>query len=403
MQVATTGKAPSQKILITSPGVYAAEVWQDTGGGITRFYDLAADPQRKLNLAAPTRGLLEIGWHGRRYKGEKMDRCCAGHILKRAKPDDICTSGCADWPAIQKKTLKAQGELAVIEQSPARIRVRASSGLTWWYVYAHPGLKVDVDYTFYPSGRIAASVRVRNTSDRAYQWSYEYGPHLMVAASNKKPQADRGFVWHTPSGGLERRRAPSEPLVLATSEKVKTSLMITIPTEAHKLFDRHMRHNGRSVHWDRAGYGSKNLVMPPGYDNTWACMIQMGSAGSVRAPALATATAAAPMAMQYRKPAKIAGAALVTDDPGDLNGDGYNESQACHVLKGPGPLEFTYARETLAFAPTFKITGWRGPAPKAVTLNGQPAPALTAVVNKTLLIHLTGRVEPKTAAIRIGK
>ena len=37
-----TVSAPSRKILITSPGVFAAEVWQDSGGGINRFYDLAA-------------------------------------------------------------------------------------------------------------------------------------------------------------------------------------------------------------------------------------------------------------------------------------------------------------------------------------------------------------------------
>src|SRR5262249_59202961 len=79
-----------------------------------------------------------------------------------------------------------------------------------------------------------------------------------------------------------------EELVLADSDKVKTTFLFTIPAEEDKLFDCHMRHDGRSVGWDRAGYGSKSIVMEPGYDSTWACLLHMGTTGSRLMPELRT-------------------------------------------------------------------------------------------------------------------
>src|SRR5262249_59318477 len=90
---------------------------------------------------------------------------------------------------------------------------------------------------------------------------------------------------------------------LGTSDKVKTTSLLTIPAEADKLFDCHMRHDGRSVGWDRSGYGSKSIVMEPGYDSTWACLIQIGTSGSRLNPELRTPKEALPYAMQYRQPA----------------------------------------------------------------------------------------------------
>src|SRR5262249_57509635 len=105
-------------------------------------------------------------------------------------------------------------------------------------------------------------------------------PHLSVAAP-KKPETNPAFLFSTPKvgqvkGGLVRA---AEELVLAASDMVKTTFLLTVPAGADKLFDCHMRHDGRSVGWDRAGYGSKSNVMEPGYDSTWACLVQMGTTG----------------------------------------------------------------------------------------------------------------------------
>ncbi len=400
LEVVQEGKSPDLKVRITSPGVYKAEVWQASGGGIMRFFDLASDPDAKVNLAAESagRGLFEIGWHGAHLKAnhEKED-CCgrpivAGEAGKRREggsPD-----GCRDWPSTGHKRLKAEGTLEIIEESAARVRVRAKSVFVWWSKYADKDLPVEAIYTFYPTGRVAIQVRVRRTGTGSMHWSGEYGPHLMVPGHSKKPEIDRGFVWSTAKDEkTEKLRGPSTEFILTTSEKVKASFMLTIPAEAHKLFSRHMRHNGRGIGWDRAGYGSSGVVMAPGYDNTWACMIQMGTSGSDAVPEIRSAKDALAVAMQYRKPPKptVKGAVLVTDDPGDFNRDGFNEAEGCYVLKGAGPLEIAFPEGKTPAAPAFKVLEWKGDAPKSVKIDGAGPAAASAVVGDTLVIQVLGR------------
>jgi|GEM_PF-2401758 len=415
LQVEDTGGKPfRRKIIITSPGVYKAEVWQASGGGIMGFYDLAADPESKVNLAGDTarRGLFEIGWHGRRFKGpDPADQpfCCVRHMRQiqagKEKDKQGCYDGCADWPSGNRQRLKAWGTLDLFEKSPARVRVRARSTFVWWGMHDHKNLKVAAEYTFYPTGKIAVQVHVQNDGKMAFHWGGEYGPHLMVPGSDKKPEVDLGFVWSTPKQEISGTRGggPSEELFLATSKRVKASLMLTIPREEHKLFSRAMRHNGRGIGWDRCGYGSEGITMNPGYDNTWACMIQMGTPGSALSAEMKTAAEALPYAMQYREPAELTGVTLVTDEAGDLNKDGYNESEGCHVLKGPGPLSFTYEKgKGAGFAPAFKVTGWKGDAPKTLKVDGRDVPVAGGVVNGKLIVQVLGTVPGPKATLGIG-
>jgi hypothetical protein len=395
--VQDTGGEPSQrKVIVTSPGVYRAEVWQASGGGMMKFYDLAADPEAQVNLAGPDRGLFEIGWHGATKKDPDPSQ---GDY----KSGEQGSYGCRDWPSMGHQTLKAEGDLDVVEQSPARVRVRARSVFTFWNHFVDKNMPVEAVYTFYPSGRIAIQVRVRKL-EREFKWSGEYGPHLFLPGHNQKPEADLGFVWSTPrQEKFDAAPRQVEELVLATSEKVKTSLLLTIPEEEQTLFDRHMRHNGRSIGWDRVGYGSGGVLMEPGYDNTWACLIEMGTPGSALAPEMKTAAEALPRALQYRKPAKLSGVELVTDDPGDLNKDGFNESEGCFVLRGPGPLEVTYEKgEGAGLAPAFKALGWTGQAPEQVPVNGKQVPCVSAVVDGTLLLQVLGTVEGEKAKLAVG-
>jgi hypothetical protein len=112
---------------------------------------------------------------------------------------------------------------------------------------------------------------------------------------------------------------------------------------------------------------------------------------------------ALPHALAYRTPARVAGATLVTADAGDFNKDGFNESEACAVLGGPGPLAFTYERGVGAgSAPAFKVLGWKGPAPGRVEVDGKEMPARSAVVDGTLLLQVLGRIESQKASVKIG-
>jgi hypothetical protein len=193
--------------------------------------------------------------------------------------------------------------------------------------------------------------------------------------------------------------------VLATSPKWSTTLMLTIPAEAHTLFDRHMRHNGRSVNWDRFGYGSKQVVMDPGYDHTWASLIQMGTKGHELVPPLRSAQDALPFAQQYRTPGKIEEAQLVKDDAGDFNKDGFNESECCHVLKAdePGRLTFRYRRgDGAGYAPAFKVIGWKGTAPRTVQVDGKEVPAASAVTGGNLVLQILGAFSNEQIRIELA-
>jgi hypothetical protein len=265
---------------------------------------------------------------------------------------------------------------------------------------------VEAIYTFYPSGQIFIQVRVRRTGSSAMHWSREYGPHLFVAAPKKSPETNPTFMFSTPKVAQIKDGfvQPAEELVLATSDKVKTTLLLTIPAEADKLFDCHMRHDGRSVSWDRAGYGSKSIVMEPGYDSTWACLIRMGTARSPLLPEMRTPQDALSYAGQYRVPAQIEGAELVKDDPGDFNKDGYNESEGCHVLKGPGPLVFSYERGAGAgHAAAFKIVSWKGAAPQKITVDGKEISGVWAVVEGNLIVQILGTLPGSKAKVEIGR
>lgn len=155
LEVTESGEAPDRKITLTSAGVYRAVLWQASGGGIMEFYDLASDPQAKLNLAGWDRGLFEVGWHGQTFKGAEGEDCCRKHLLD-GKKDAVCYDGCRDWPSIGHKALKVEGKLEVVEKSAARVRVRAESFFTWWSKFADREMPLTAVYTFYPTGRIEA-------------------------------------------------------------------------------------------------------------------------------------------------------------------------------------------------------------------------------------------------------
>lgn len=383
LETAEAGAVPDRKVTVTSPGVYRAVIWQASGGGIMEFYDLVHDPRAQYNLASRDRGLFEIGWHA-----------------SAATSKD----GVRDWPSIQHKELKAQGQLEVIEQSPARVRVRVESVFTWWSRFVDKDMPVTAIYTFYPCGQVAIQVRVRRTV-KSYTWSTEYGPHLMFAAPKAQPERNLEFTFSTPKvkDFKDGFQGQAEDLVLAASQKIPARFLLTIPDQ-EPLFDRHMRHDGRSVNWDRAGYGSKGIVMDKGYDSTWSCLIQFGTKECPLTANFGTATDAVPWAVSYRKPAKMVGATLVKDDPGDANKDGFNETEGCHVLQDPEPLRFTYERsQGSGFAPAFKVLGWKGNVPRTVKIDGQNVPAASAIVEGKLILQVLGRVDAEKAIVEIGE
>jgi hypothetical protein len=279
-------------------------------------------------------------------------------------------------------------------------------------------LLVTATYTFYSAGRIIIQVRVENKGKRDFRWSVEYGPHLFLPGWDEKPDKDPSFAFRAPD--LEAARPTIKPsgtktklmfyppqtldVVVALSDKVPTSFLLTVPSTLDKLFDRPMRHNGRDIGWDRGGYGSNQVVMQPGYDSTWACQIQMGSAGGKGIPEIKKLSDALPYALQYRRPPRVevSKGELVKNDPGDLDADGFNESEGCWVLRSKGAVELAFPKgDHTLFAPVFKVLDWSALPPKTVKVNGKEIPALSAVLNRSLILQVVGTLENSGTKLQI--
>ncbi len=88
-----------------------------------------------------------------------------------------------------------------------------------------------------------------------------------------------------------------------------------------------------------------------------------------------SAAAAAPYASDYRSPDRleVSKGAAETADEGDLDRDGYNESEGCYALKaGADGVAFTiHGKQTPRMKPALKIKGWPGEQVQAVTLGGR--------------------------------
>jgi len=88
-----------------------------------------------------------------------------------------------------------------------------------------------------------------------------------------------------------------------------------------------------------------------------------------------SAAAAAPYANDYRAPDRleVSKGTVDTADEGDLDRDGYNESEGCYVLRAGGDgVAFTiHGKQTPRMKPVLKVKGWPGESVQTVTLGGR--------------------------------
>ncbi len=114
-----------------------------------------------------------------------------------------------------------------------------------------------------------------------------------------------------------------------------------------------------------------------------------------------------PYVRDYQKPAKVSvqGGTLVTDSVGDLNGDGYDESHGCFVIKADqGEVKATLdATQRSCFQPVLKIVGWTGGKPQTVSIDGRPAGERVnvSVVEDSLLVQLLSTLTNETTVVEV--
>ena len=119
-------------------------------------------------------------------------------------------------------------------------------------------MPVSAVYTFYPCGQIAIQVRVRQER-RVLHLEQRVRPAPVLRRPQGQARRNPGYTFSTPTAKdfKDGFQGKAEELVLAVSPKVEARFLLTIPVESETLFDRHMRHDGRSVNWDRAGTGAR--------------------------------------------------------------------------------------------------------------------------------------------------
>ncbi|HUW57126.1 MAG TPA: hypothetical protein VMZ92_10855 [Planctomycetota bacterium] len=104
------------------------------------------------------------------------------------------------------------------------------------------------------------------------------------------------------------------------------------------------------------------------------------------------ADAAALHANDYRSPDRLemTKGQLDKTDPGDVDGDGYNEAEGCYVLKAApdGVVLKLHGKETPRMNPVFKVKGWNAAAPKTLTLNNRPVTINGSVRDGVLLLQV---------------
>jgi hypothetical protein len=132
----------------------------------------------------------------------------------------------------------------------------------------------------------------------------------------------------------------------------------------------------------------------------------MGSSGGKIVPQIKTLADALPHALAYRQPARVElrKGELVKNGPGDLDADGFNESEGCWVVRSKSAFEITFPQgNTALFAPVFKVQGWSAIPPKSVRVNGKQAPALSTMVDGNLVLQVIGTFDSLPTKLQIGE
>jgi hypothetical protein len=303
-------------IIVQSPGKWRLEYWRG-GCDAYRWYDLSRDPAMKTNLAAGIRG-----W-GLDLTGLKTGKAGSG--------DSWCVG---------------PGSMEILESGPSRVRLRfegADSGYGSGRSWAHNSVHT-ITHTVYPDGRICTlhrwQVKGEPLAARLSTLQFVMAPTSETKALLRKADSGEGNVYH-----LHWNDGP---------ERFMDALLVPAwgPAGRHYGGENAAGFFRSSVDFFK---GELKEPLQPGFDKSWAYMLHVGRDD------LNSQEAADAAAFDYLKPGKVdvKVGELVTDDEGDLNGDGFNEAQGCYVLRAKDyAVDFVFdPGDAKRFSPTFKVIG----------------------------------------------
>jgi hypothetical protein len=330
-------QAPSEsnrtdRLTVTSPGRFELE-FDPNVGTVTRWFDLTRDPGRRMNLVAEYGRLLNDKFG---FKDE------------------------GGSPAEGSWYLAPTEVPILLEASPVRARVRmlCPGARSYGGGPLRANVQGTTDYTIYPTGRVFVrnELRVGGEPYRSHHFQFNLktswaayhgsgGEAIRSAAqdfilhTHRGPEvtADALLVWHTGERPTSYFNAPYERMFYRSGVQLAEAM---------------------------------DKVLAPGTSLSWCFLLQL------KPDDLDSEDAARPYALDYRNPAKVtvSQGALVTDDPGDADGDGFNEAEGCTVLAADreGKVAFVFdPGEVTHYWPVFKVRQWRG-AGAVIRTGGQP-------------------------------
>jgi len=353
-------------LAIESVGRYELRIaLQPVGGGvfgpnrygwITGWYNLEADPLKTRNLSSL--GYFPLIKPHHVHFIEDVDGQWKHIVWGRYKElREHLSLGMQKGPyQFQKGSVKFE----VLEESPVRIRTRTAHDR--WPLEVH-------EYTFYPTGQIFVAAKFDLQRDDPLVRISDISFYTVKNPQVNWVAAVEGVSPMSGEGGIQAKTryvlAHSNPLPsfqFSMPDDILTC--VSIPGKYSTYVN-----NEIPLTWRRA---------PLRFEcDKKADMAHFALHMRVYPRDIDSFEAGLPYVEDYQFPdtLSVSVGSRVTDDSGDLNGDGYNESEGCYVLLADdGKVAFTIdATETVRYQPAFKITGWTGDVPTSVAIDGTTA------------------------------
>ncbi|NIP94876.1 MAG: tetratricopeptide repeat protein, partial [Akkermansiaceae bacterium] len=256
----------------------------ERGGRVTGWFNLEDDPFKTTNLAgAGPFGLFGLGW--------------------------------GDLPP----TGREDGVFEVLEENEVRVRTRTRR-------FDRPFEMVDC--TFYPAGQVVVAASLEPEAAQPARRIRKVSFH--TATNARLNWRDAGAGKSRMSG--EGPAVDETPFVLAHSnstpsfQRFTADDILTVPAWAHS--GRAVINDERPLRWRRSSMRIAPVARGPARSLAVQLRVYPRTLDS---PALAE-----PYADDYQQPARleVRRGSVMKDDPGDLDGDGFNEGEGCYVVRG---------------------------------------------------------------------
>jgi hypothetical protein len=286
-------------------------------GWIMGWYNLEADPFKTTNLSALSSVPLimprDLSWMEKR-KGQW--RQIAGPGLEEYSRTLDLKLGMQKGPGPGQN---GKVSFEILEENAVRVRTRTRHN-RWPFE--------TLDYTFYPTGQIVLAARFDLENDE---------PPLRIGAISFVTGKNPRLNWRDAVAGASRMsgegsRSFETPFVLAHSnatpsfQRSRVDDILTFPSRPHQ--SRSFINN----EYPQVGRLAPLRFSCDEESESQVFVLQL----RVYPREIDSFALAKPYVDDVQSPAKlvVAAGAVVTDDRGDLQGDGFNESEGCYVVRG---------------------------------------------------------------------